>query len=461
MTTINSYYKAAAELQHIDISFEEYQSHYVEAGWLTRKVQAVPCFFITIVMKTTYHLAMAIIVGVPKFLDRDSKRFQAELCNIGRDIEEGYACIVVIISDQRGSYHFDRSQFFKEKNILWAVKNEDFDVPPPPLEIIPQDPLPKDTPPSSPPPSPKNNLPPQIETIIVDPPPSRSPFQTPRLPSRKDRSRLPTPSIIRQVGAFVNTPSRMPEELKRAYAQDLIQRLGLLYGETVSFHTPMKNPRPFTPLASKQKPPAAPPIPAAAPFLAGIRDFKLNALKKAEGNPEEHKDHHSDAQKQIMSRRSAIESPSSPKVGNIFHSLLNSDLLKATIANLQQEEESDSDFDSSPSTPIPQPKQKKKTQGHKRRNSDPGTPIKRPPMPSALLQALQTRPTGKRLNTSVHQQRPSPRKPPVMKPVSFEGELAPKRQEGQPPNNDVQLAKNIGIDPPLSIKERMALLGFQ
>lgn len=30
MTTINPYYKAAAELQLIDISFEEYQSHYIE-----------------------------------------------------------------------------------------------------------------------------------------------------------------------------------------------------------------------------------------------------------------------------------------------------------------------------------------------------------------------------------------------------------------------------------------------
>ena len=180
MSTITPYYKTAAKLQRIDISFEEYQNHYIEEGWFSRKAQAIPCFFITLVTKTIYHLAMAIIFGIPKFFNRDSNRFQAEICNITRDVEEAFGCIVVIFNDQRGSYYFDRSQFFKEKYITWAMQNEPFDTPPP------------------------------LSDPEIAPPPSDY-------------------SIIDQVKKF-NDPSTMPEELRKAYEQHLLEQSRWLEG---------------------------------------------------------------------------------------------------------------------------------------------------------------------------------------------------------------------------------------
>ena len=144
---IESSYSLATQACHKEnISFEEYQTHYKqnngENGWIERKAEALPCMFIAVVVKTTYHIAIAIIVGIPQCLTCDSKQLRLECSNIYQDFEEAYGCFMMIFDDQKGSYYFERSQFFKEKNVVVLKKDQDFKPSPPtdPKSPDPEDP---------------------------------------------------------------------------------------------------------------------------------------------------------------------------------------------------------------------------------------------------------------------------------------------------------------------------------
>ena len=128
---IESSYSLATQAFHKEnITYEEYQNHYKqnngEDEWLKRKVEALPCMFIAVVVKTTYHVAIAIIVGIPQCLTCDTKNLRTECSNIYHDLEEAYAFVIMIFDDQKGSFYFERSQFFKEKNIVVLKKDQDF-----------------------------------------------------------------------------------------------------------------------------------------------------------------------------------------------------------------------------------------------------------------------------------------------------------------------------------------------
>lgn len=462
MTTISPYYRAAAVSKDIDVSFEFYSLQYSSEGWLGRKVEALPGFLIAVVIKTTYHIAMAIIVGVPKLFERDSKRFEAELCNAARDIEEAFGYFVVIFNDERGSFYLERSQFFKEKNIQWAVESKDF-FEPPHLPLPPPLPPPKA---KTPPPSPKSPphiryptnhvfTPPRTPSPLT-PPPSRHP-RTPYTPGTTPlppRIRFPssakhTPRILQLKHRFQNCESLAEMDIAtlKAFRELLEQRL-----EEIDPHeTIRKNLNPTFP-SIPPPPPLVPPPPLAAPLpppaninrgesfadqlasqrlkkgaprspnpsqkrgdlLTSIAGFQRGQLKKTEPLPKTGPAPDSFVA-QMAARRTGLESPPSSPDSKSPPNLLA--VLQCAFAQFQNrqtdsDEEEERSFDTSFSSPAVSEVRSLTETIQALKQEEQEVKHHSPYSQSLLSKALDAHPSQEsRLDTKVFQQRPSPHKP--------------------------------------------------
>lgn len=464
MTTISPYYRAAATSKDIDVSFEFYSLEYSSDGWLGRKVEAIPGFLIAVVIKTTYHIAMAIIVGVPKLFERDSKRFEAELCNAARDIEEAFGYFVVIFNDERGSFYLERSQFFKEKNIQWAVESKDF-FEPPHLPSPPPLPPPKA---KIPPPSPKSPphiryptnhvfTPPRTPSPLTPPPSrhSRTPY-TPGTTPLPQRFRFPsdkkhTPRILQLKSRFQNCESlaQMDIATLKAFRKLLEERL-----EEIDPHeTIRKNLNPTFPSPAPSSipppPPLVPPPPAAPPpppvninrgesfadqlasqrlkkgaprsqkrrdLLTSIAGFQRGQLKKTETLPKTAPQPSFLAGK-LAARRAGLESPPPSPDSNSPPNLLTA--LKGAFAqfksrNADSDEEEESSFDTSFSSPAVSEVRSLTEAIQALKEEELEEKLHSPYSQSLLSVALDAHPSQEsRLDTKVIQQRPSPHKPHV------------------------------------------------
>lgn len=260
MTTESYYYLAARDLQKIDINSNEYGDYYKDDGWVGRKVQAIPSIFIAVVVKTTYHVAMAIIIGIPQYIiNDDQKRLDAEGDNIWQDLNEAYAWCVILIDDKEGSLLRDRSCFLKEQNSLWAEgKISDYDTPPTKK-------------PTTPPPTPQRT-------------PRHTPPSSPIASSRKVHEFF-TPQRIEILKRVTDCGSHrnMSPGLKEKYAQFLNAEYLCLNGRPIP--TPGRSPLlkhrqtgglPI--FGGKGAPPPAPPI--APPLTTVLEEGKLNKSAK-------------------------------------------------------------------------------------------------------------------------------------------------------------------------------------
>lgn len=99
--------------QYGSVNFEQYSIQYKSDGWLARKVFALPMAAWSGIVKTTYHLAIAILIGIPTSLFNEGRRFKANLFNAARDFQECFGRILSIIDDKSGLYHIEESQFHK------------------------------------------------------------------------------------------------------------------------------------------------------------------------------------------------------------------------------------------------------------------------------------------------------------------------------------------------------------
>ena len=245
------YYKAAVRDKKINITFQEYHSHYTNKEWFSKKVKAIPLFLVSIVVKTTDHLGMAIIMGGVRLLKGDPNRFKAEICNIGRAIETAFGYIVTLFSVERGAYYLDRSQFFIEKNIRW-VAGEDYDAPPSNPQNSEDNPTPSPThkPKSSPP---DKSL--QKPSSHQKDPSSDSLSQSSDGKSQGKRFNkggsvhvrhlsLPNGDALKRFQRYPREESQSEEVrcLMRQYHKQDIAELAGQYGGTVSFKTPVMKP---------------------------------------------------------------------------------------------------------------------------------------------------------------------------------------------------------------------------
>lgn len=99
--------------KHGDVNFEDVKKLYTSEGWLGRKVRALPNALGSGIVKTIYHLAVAVIIGIPGAFFDGGKFFQAQIYKIVRDLQEALGYIVLVFNDRLGLYLIEESQFQK------------------------------------------------------------------------------------------------------------------------------------------------------------------------------------------------------------------------------------------------------------------------------------------------------------------------------------------------------------
>ena len=95
------------------VTYSQFSQFYNPKGWLLRKVTALPQAAWSGIIKTTCHLALAILIGIPSLM-LQRRTFKSNLYCAIRDVQESYGHIVSIFNDRFGSYQIQESQFHKK-----------------------------------------------------------------------------------------------------------------------------------------------------------------------------------------------------------------------------------------------------------------------------------------------------------------------------------------------------------
>ncbi|MGK5594907.1 MAG: J domain-containing protein [Parachlamydiaceae bacterium] len=101
------------QFKYVDVSFKKFNKKYSEGWWFGRKVIALPAALWSGTVKTTYHLAKAIIIGSVKGSSDGRKYFKAQLFYVGRDFQESIGWLISFFNDRYGQYHIQESGFHK------------------------------------------------------------------------------------------------------------------------------------------------------------------------------------------------------------------------------------------------------------------------------------------------------------------------------------------------------------
>lgn len=96
-----------------EVEKQQFNLKYSTGGWLGRKITALPRFVWFGVVPLTYHLALAILIGVPKVCLGDREYLKVQLYNVARDLQETYGYLFCLINDRHGQFHIQESQFQK------------------------------------------------------------------------------------------------------------------------------------------------------------------------------------------------------------------------------------------------------------------------------------------------------------------------------------------------------------
>jgi Flp pilus assembly protein TadD len=110
---IQSFANANPQFHYGDVSFKKFCNYYSPGGWCGRKVYALPLAIWSLVIKTIYHLAKAVIVGIGKACSGDSRCLKAHIFYVGRDFQEAFGWLVSLFNDRYGQYHIQESVFHK------------------------------------------------------------------------------------------------------------------------------------------------------------------------------------------------------------------------------------------------------------------------------------------------------------------------------------------------------------
>lgn len=101
------------DLPKREISYHDYCAEYQPKKVAFRKIIAIPMAFFAGLIKTIYHLACAILLGIRDAIKRKGNGFRANIYKISCDFKEAAGYVVTLFNDRRGSYIIQKSTFNK------------------------------------------------------------------------------------------------------------------------------------------------------------------------------------------------------------------------------------------------------------------------------------------------------------------------------------------------------------
>jgi|GEM_PF-2665838 len=125
---IFNYAKAGLQFKYVDVSIKEFKQKYSPEGWVGRKVIALPAAIWSGIVKTIYHLAKAILVGVIA-CSGGNNYLKAQFFYIARDLQESLGWSATLLNDRYGQYHIQESGFHKSCYNCFLTNNTEPDSP--------------------------------------------------------------------------------------------------------------------------------------------------------------------------------------------------------------------------------------------------------------------------------------------------------------------------------------------
>ncbi|MFN4173862.1 MAG: hypothetical protein ACK4HV_02000, partial [Parachlamydiaceae bacterium] len=96
-----------------NVTLKEFEREFKSKGWLGRKIIALPKAAIAGAIKTTYHIALAVIVGSFSTISDDGAYFKAQIFCVLRDLEEAAGWATGLVYDKLGQFLVQESLFHK------------------------------------------------------------------------------------------------------------------------------------------------------------------------------------------------------------------------------------------------------------------------------------------------------------------------------------------------------------
>ena len=113
VNSLFSYVKENKQFSYGDTTYEEFSRLYSTDGWIGRKVMAIPQAILCGVVKTVYHLAQALLLGIPKLYAGDFNYIKYKAFFLIRDFQEAFGWLTSLLDDKYGLFHIQGSQFHK------------------------------------------------------------------------------------------------------------------------------------------------------------------------------------------------------------------------------------------------------------------------------------------------------------------------------------------------------------
>ncbi|SCA58582.1 Uncharacterized protein AB751O23_AF_00180 [Chlamydiales bacterium SCGC AB-751-O23] len=114
--------------KYTNVNHQAFNAQYSPDGWMGRKFIAIPATLFSGLVKTTYHLAKAIFIGIPKAIFPRSRYFTAQIFHIGRDFQEAFGRFSSLFNDRFGQFHIQESQFHKSCYDLTPTQHNGLDA---------------------------------------------------------------------------------------------------------------------------------------------------------------------------------------------------------------------------------------------------------------------------------------------------------------------------------------------
>lgn len=96
-----------------NVTYDNFKEKHATAGWIGRKFIALPAAIWSGMVKTIFHLAKAILIGIPKAFSDNGKFLKTMLFYVLRDFQESSGWLVTLVHDQYGQFHVQESNFQK------------------------------------------------------------------------------------------------------------------------------------------------------------------------------------------------------------------------------------------------------------------------------------------------------------------------------------------------------------
>lgn len=90
---------------------KEFNNDYTVNGWGLRKIICIPAAFYSGAVKSTFHLAQAILIGIVKAPFDNGKYFIAKVYTTAQDFHASYGWLITLFNDRHGQFDVEESEF--------------------------------------------------------------------------------------------------------------------------------------------------------------------------------------------------------------------------------------------------------------------------------------------------------------------------------------------------------------